>query len=563
MHTNTSISRILLGGLLLLSVLLQRSNQLSVMYFLGILSATGFLLLIWRQSKIVLCSREMVIGPLVLLIGSIIAVISTPSHGMAILGILRLVCDGLFVLFLLQVSSEERDHVLELIPAIGCGIVITGCITFFIPALQREFFVLQRLGGHFFYANALGLYLLIGWVILVFQYREQYPKVLFYLQFVCLLCGIFWTGSRSAFMLLVPSICFIAARMTKQRIFLLLFSIAILLSFVCYVFLTGNTTSFGRFVTTSLHSGTLIERIICWRDGWTVLLANPLGLGYKGFTMMENAIQTGPYSVQFVHNDWLQIALDHGIIGFVGFTTFILMCLWKQRSMKRWLLITIGIIMFVDFNMQYESIVLVFLLLIPWETEQSPAVTVPLPRKPIGIVVATSICCLGLGWLAVADLASLTGHYKTSMAMYPWNWQVRMYDLSSDMTLETIPARAEELLKQNPWNPTAYNALSIYYDKQNNYTFAIDRAKNAVKYHRYDFANYDNLILFYGRGIESALADGNETVANKWIEQLEAIPEEIIEFRLAQDELSNSIAKDDAYQLSDLSLEILAYYKQD
>jgi hypothetical protein len=175
----------------------------------------------------------------------------------------------------------------------------------------------------------------------------------------------------------------------------------------------------------------------------------------------------------------------------------------------------------------------------------------------IGVFVVLCGCFL---WLGIADGLRKAGDYKASLQVYPWSWQVRMFDLTEDTTNETIPARVEVLLGENPWNPTAYNAWSIYYAKQENYTFAIDKAKAAVKYHRYDMASYDNLILFYGRGIESCRSQENLKLAEKWQAELGEIYTQWQVLQQEQDVLSNRIAMDDAYKLSDLSVEILEYY---
>ena len=118
----------------------------------------------------------------------------------------------------------------------------------------------------------------------------------------------------------------------------------------------------------------------------------------------------------------------------------------------------------------------------------------------------------------------------------------------------------EILLRENPWNPTAYNAWSIYFAQQENYTFAIDKAKVAVKYHRYDMTSYDNLILFYGQGIESCRNQENQKLAEKWQGDLAETYAQWQQLQDAQDALSRQIAKDDAYDLNDMSEEILEYY---
>ncbi|MBQ2317234.1 MAG: O-antigen ligase family protein [Lachnospiraceae bacterium] len=545
----------MLIGILLLALLCEGGSALYETYGIGMLVLVVLFLIGKKCGKLRLFCGRLWISTALLFGGSILALCTTTSHGMAFLGIVKLLVLSSMVLLWMQLEKGQQEMVFWMIPWSGAAVTVLSAIGYFIPPLQGLLFTLDRMHGPFPYANVCGLYMMIGLLLLFYLYEGKKIDLRFGLLFVSLFAGVLLSGCRSVFVLTILSLVYVVICYRSLRLVIIGGSGVLLAGGVAYVLLTGDTAGVGRFVTTSLHSATLAERIICWRDGLQVLLAHPLGLGYKGFTMMENAVQTGPYAVQYVHNDWLQVALDYGILGLLGFLGLFGWALWKQRGMKRWMLLMLAIHFFVDFSLQYTLIAGITLFLLPLET--LPEMQFPFGRVCIGATVLLWGCFL---WLGIADGFRKGEDYKTSLRIYPWNWQVRMFDLVQDPTLETIPERVEILLRENPWNPTAYNAWSIYFAQQENYTFAIDKAKVAVKYHRYDMTSYDNLILFYGRGIESCRNQGNQKLAEKWQGDLVETYAQWQQLQDAQDALSRQIAKDDAYDLNDMSEEILEYY---
>ena len=45
----------------------------------------------------------------------------------------------------------------------------------------------------------------------------------------------------------------------------------------------------GRFLTTSLHSSTLLGRLLYAQDALPVILRHPFGLGYRSYTYMQGS----------------------------------------------------------------------------------------------------------------------------------------------------------------------------------------------------------------------------------------------------------------------------------
>jgi len=65
--------------------------------------------------------------------------------------------------------------------------------------------------------------------------------------------------------------------------------------------------------------GTFIERIISMQDAGTILLKHPgLGIGPGSWSSLQFKYQTAPYTVRYLHNGFLQMALDAGLFALLG-----------------------------------------------------------------------------------------------------------------------------------------------------------------------------------------------------------------------------------------------------
>lgn len=112
------------------------------------------------------------------------------------------------------------------------------------------------------------------------------------------------------------------------------------------------------------YSSTWKGRILYDLDALKMIAKYPFGMGYHGYAYVQGRMQTGVYKTLFVHNDWLQAALDLGILPAVLFAAVMLRQLLKgsQSSMQKQILLLIMLHMLVDFDLQFAAIGLLGLL---------------------------------------------------------------------------------------------------------------------------------------------------------------------------------------------------------
>lgn len=294
-----------------------------------------------RQSKMLrvslsLSGAAMVAMPLCYLLTALWA----QDRGMALPGFFKFLPVGLFVLLFLQEEPKQRDAALEVLPWSGAVMMLLCLPLSYLPAMDGHLLVAGRQAGLFEYPNTYALFLLLGVIVLATgTQRNWYHLALA----AVLLAGIFLSGSRAVFALLVLTAIAIAIFVKERsvRLTTLILLPAGIMAAVAYVLVSGKAGSIGRFLTTSLHSSTLLGRLLYAQDALPVILRHPFGLGYRSYTYMQGSFQTGVYSVQTVHNDFLQLMLDAGWVPALLIAAAVVRSLFRRGNTLRLSLIHI------------------------------------------------------------------------------------------------------------------------------------------------------------------------------------------------------------------------------
>ncbi len=232
--------------------------------------------------------------------------------GMSLIGALRFSGVVLFAGLAMQLSDSQREKLLLSVPASAGIMTVSGIAALPFSRLRRFFWTAGRLGGFFQYPNTFALFCLLGFFI-VLRHGKKEGETFGAARVLCcqllLLSGILLSGSRSVFFLLAGSLPVIAAVDQGQRK-----RMAVLLFLSCsagagYAVISGNMQNIGRFLTASFTSSTLLGRVIYVQDALKMIVKNPFGYGYLGYSFAVPRFQSAVYSVRFVHNDILQLAL--------------------------------------------------------------------------------------------------------------------------------------------------------------------------------------------------------------------------------------------------------------
>lgn len=468
--------------------------------------------------------------------------------GMGWIGFLKMQSVLFFLCCVMQLSEEEREAMLGRIPAVGCVMVGFGLLSYVAEPLYPFFFTADRFGGFFQYANVSALFELTGIVILV---TERQKRRYFAAELGLLILGILLSGSRTVFFLAAATGIFWGITDKKARIPVIAVLLSVPAGAAAYVWLTRDVQNIGRFLTTSVSASTLLGRVLYAKDGLRLLCKYPFGLGYLGYSFLEPSIQTGVYSVRFVHNDLLQIALDIGVVPALLFACVLIRNIFGGRpgegartasQKKRLILGVLCAHCLVDFDLEFTSMWFVLIL------------TLDLYR---GREINLSVGGAGAFHKVLAGLSAAAGLY-TGIAMAPWylgagGLTVSLLPFYTEAKREMLAVEtdgvlaeqmAEELLRQNAYVPEACDVLAVRAYQKGDYLRMIDYKRRSLRLQKYDMEAYERYVALLAGAAARADAAGDTEL----LDELARAVAEVDAMRREVEEQTDRLA----YQIRDL-----------
>lgn len=450
------------------------------------------------------------------------------DKGMSLIGAMRMLGVAFFMVLAMQLSEEGRNRLLTLVPWIGVCMTIIGILSKPFAPIRDFFYVADRLGGFFQYPNVYALFCLTGILIVAKEREEKHvPKTwLTIFQVVVLMSGILLSGSRTVFFLLVGAAVVAAVRRNEMRIPVLIGLAAVLALSMAYVAVSGNYQNVGRFLTASFSSSTLIGRIIYARDGLSLLLSHPFGLGYLGYYYLEPEIQTAFYSVRFIHNDFLQLAMDVGVLPCILFTVMYLKNIFSKRHSfwERLILGVIGVHFLVDFDLEFISVW--YLLIILLQVNYGKEIQISVEKQKDAGFTAVRICAAALALIGIyfgcAMIPRYVGNPGLSSRLLPLYTESNVETLVRADDADAAEALAKKIQKQNRYIAEVYDVLSVTAYQRGDYEEMISDKKKSLSLQKYNMEAYERYVRRLAQAIE---VESQANRADTTVYLLEAVAE--------------------------------------
>lgn len=418
------------------------------------------------------------------------------DSGMAFIGFLKFLPLLLFMLAVMQ-QDESIEKVLDILPHTAVLMTIASFILSFMPKFSRVFSPAERLAGFFQYANTYALFILIALIITV---MKEKLRIIDYVYIPIFIFGIIVSGSRTVFILTIISaiVILIFSKNKKAKLILAMFSTAIILLAVIYTVITNNFDSIGRFLTTSFSESTFLGRLLYWYDAFPIILRNPFGIGYQGYYYVQTSIQSGVYSVRYIHNDFIQLMLDIGWFPTIVFIAAIVRSFFcKGADIKRRLLLfVISAHCFFDFDLQFIAVFMIFLLLLGVKAGKEIIF-----KKIHCSAFAVLLGCCSL-YMSIPLTAAFFEDYSLSFVLYPWNTEVNCSILSADDTAEAMENDADKILSQNKYITIAYSTKAEVAYSRGDFADMMEYKDKAIENAPFDYDEYIDYIYKLLTGIE-------------------------------------------------------------
>ena len=459
----------------------------------------GLLLtLVWISTKRIRLPSDPVslVSLAVMAAGAVCSLLIGLDRDASWMGLLRLCGWLLFALLVLQWPPEQRRRLMACVPVSGAAAVAVSLLAGLNPAWRPFFYEAGRLAGPFQYANSFALFLLIGLMML----PPVWPRLLRGAVALLLLFGIVATGSRSGLILLLWIAFLLVRRRQFRRVLPLL---GIIAAVGAVLALRDQGWVFARFLKADSLS-TVWGRLLYDKDGIRLLLQKPLGVGYLGWFYLQRMIQTGVYNVRYVHNDWLQMALDYGLPAALALLVLVV------RRLRRGVFcpaaaVCIALHCLLDPDLEFQCLMFFWILALTPRTE-ADARPLRLPLVP----------CLFV-WIAMLlvlprTAADISYHFGGDLAvrLSPADTEYATQQMLQSSTLAQAAERARDILDRNAFVPVAWQILAEDALSRGAYEDMATAQRQAVLLLKYDQTVYeeamDRLQMAQQMGWEETLA---------------------------------------------------------
>lgn len=489
-------------GILLVSLLLIGGFHEYISCILSVAMSIWLLVRIVRSKQLRVRKDFLTSAVVAVCLGYGLSCFWAVDRGMALIGFLKFLP---LLLYLLCIQQEEgAGRVLEILPLFGVILTVISAIGMQFPAAERLFAVAGRLAGTFQYPNTFAVFLLACELLLL---KKPGKKLWDYGILLILAAGILYTGSRTAFVVAILANGALLLSMTQKKLRIISLSALGGVCLICLLLALDPESVLRRYLTISLTESTFVGRLLYWVDALPLLLKHPFGMGYMGYYYVQQSIQTGVYTVAYIHNDFLQLVLDIGLIPTGLFVAALAGWFFKKGvpSGNKIIAGAICLHSFFDFDMQFIG--MFFLLLLILSLEKTDRVLAVKPRlllklsfcvaAAVSLYMGTSLMLGHLGSKTLAD------------ALYPYNTQNKLSLLAQTEDMKTANQLAEEILSQNTSFYAPYSIRARYAYSQGDFGAVIQNGRAALERNPFDHREYEAYCQMLMTGIDLYQKAGN------------------------------------------------------
>lgn len=442
------------------------------------------------------------------------------DSGMAVGGFVKFFPMLLFYLLVCRLG-QDREQLIQMLPAIAAVIVIFSSIMMQFESLKGYVSVAGRLAGTFQYPNTFAIFLLVCLIIVWYSGQEKWKKAVYAVIF---LFGILYTGSRTVWLLTAALFLFLACYEKKYRKYSVGVILVCVLALVIVLVVFQDSTIADRIRGFSFSSSTFLGRLLYDKDALKLLLRKPYGLGYYGYYFMEQEIQTGVYSVLNVHNELLQLALDIGVIPAILFFGMIIKSVIGREQLlrNRLVLVVLGLHSLFDYDFQFLAVVFVLLLFLQYGKEKRESIS----SLTYVITGVAAVAVFGLAVVVgVSNGLYLKGKYEKAFACGKMNTMAQIRLLEQADEIDDAEKIAEDILKRNTHVPIVYETLAKAEYADGNIQNYILYEMKAIQLAPYQIERYGDYINYLSVACTQYLNNKDYESASVCYDRLEELPD--------------------------------------
>lgn len=441
--------------------------------------------------------------------------------GVALIGSVKFLPALLYLLILMQ--TEGVDAIISRLPWAAAFMTVFSAIGMQIPAFADLFSVVGRLGGFFQYPNTFAVFALASELIAA---AKPKLKIADFAVIAVLLFGIYYSGSRSVFVLAVIAnvLLIFVTKSKKVKIAFAATAAVLLAGAAVYLLISGGDGLLGRLTRISLGESTFVGRILYLRDALPVILKHPFGIGYMGYYYVHRSVQTGVYNLMFIHNDFVQFMLDVGWIPSLLFAASAVKSVFggKKPFYKRLVTGVIALHACFDFDFQFVSIFMLFLLFFNLKEGKEYRVKKKKAFAVSGCIAA--FVCLYFGiFLAFYGF----GKYEAAFALYPLDTRSETELLVSESDAAKAQKMADDIISRNKYVTVAYSVKARKAYSDGDFKSVIEYKNKVFETAPFDYAEYKEYCYMLMTGIDLYRKNGDFKSARICLDEIVASAEKV------------------------------------
>lgn len=469
------------------------------------------------------------------------------DKGLAWFGAIRAIGLLLFLLCLWQCEEPAGERILGSLPYVGSVMTVLSVILMLADLFPNYISVAGRLAGSFQYPNTLGIFLLLGYIEGTNRFFAKGGKRLDLLCSYLCMVGVVCTRSRGVYGLTVLTLIMGSVILWKKKVAgdkkqSLAAGLGLGAAVLVFVIMGWRRGMFAGIFSSS----TLWGRLLYDLDAFKILGSHPLGLGYYGYYYLQGSYQTGVYAVAHVHNEYLQLALDIGILPAVAIVGLWIYQLLKSGGFRKGgdagrklMLAMLCLHLLVDYDMQFLSVGMIFVCLMDGLTgggktsagdfsgpEQMAIRKLSIPARGLLCVLGCAII-IGAVWLGMADAFYNLGDDQTAIKLYPWYTPALEREIAETTDVSKAGRLAERILKRNAFDATAYEALAFSACEEGDFDHFIYYQKKAIEARPYDEAFRLHYLTLLDRMVQEYEKAGQLEEAALAYEYMAEVPKEL------------------------------------
>ena len=519
-------------------------------YFAQILILVILLIKLCKAKKCKIYLNLEIFALAVISVGYLFTCIYAVDKGMAVLGFLKFTIPLTFGFMIMQYEKQEITESLKEIPISGIAMIVLSMLFKYIPFLPNDFYLTNgRMMGFLQYANTFALFLLIGIIYTVYCIKDKKIVIIYN---IILLFGILISGCRTVIVLAFLNYIIAIVKKKELRIYFIALVLIAIAGTITYVLITNNFNTIGRYLTISVASRSLRERLLYYKDAIPLILKYPFGMGYMGYSYIQPQIQTAIYQASYVHNDFLQLILDIGIIPTIIFGVAMVKSLISKDNSISLKLILLSIILHILLDFDLQFLIIFLILVISLDIWNGKEFEFEVSKK--SIIGGVSIFIVIYLYFALTTFFHYIEKDEISAKMYPIYTEANIQIADKYMEKEDISNAnkiASKILETNQELGMAHNIKAYYYLNNNNWNLMAQSKKKHLEINKYDINEYEEYVLMLSKAIEYYAQNDEIEKAMDYIKQVVEVPSIIEKVKSSTQSIAYELKEVPKFELSE------------